>query len=126
MIQMSDELSTLLRAHGEAQGKADLYAAVKDLLRKYGEKLNRQYNESNKAYKSLERAGRINDAQRVLNQTILLQYQEIAHRDLLIEILQRQEAALKQSMSAKEALIAYLEQHGEEESSDRTPFTRRI
>ena len=98
--------------------KADLYAAVKDLLRKYGEKLNRQYNESNKAYKKQEKAGRINDAQRFLNQTILLQHQEIAHKDLLIEILQRQEAALKQSMSAKEALIAYFEQHGEEEFSD--------
>ena len=48
---MSDELSNLLRAHGEAQGKADLYAAVGDFLKKYGEKLNRQYNESQKAYK---------------------------------------------------------------------------
>lgn len=118
MIKKSDELSTLLRAHGEAPGKAELYTAVSDLLKKYGEKLNRQYNESDKAYKRLEKAGRIKDAQRVLNQTVQIQYQELAHRDLLIEILQRQGAALKQSMSAKEALVAYFEQHSKEESSD--------
>ena len=120
MIQMTDELSNLLRAHGEAQGKADLYAAVGDFLKKYGEKLNRQYNESHKAYKKLEKAGHINDAQRALSKTVLIQYQELAQRDLSIEILQRQESALRQSMSAKEALIAYFEQHGEgeEESSD--------
>ena len=118
MIQMSDELSNLLRAHGEAQGKADLYAAVGDFLKKYGEKLNRQYNESQKAYKKLEEAGHVKDAQRALSKAVLLQHQEIAHRDLLIEILQRQESALKQSMSAKEALIAYLEQHDEEKDSD--------
>ena len=118
MIQMSDELSNLLRAHGEAQGKADLYAAVGDFLKKYGEKLNRQYNESQKTYKKLEKAGHVKDAQRALSKAVLLQYQEIAHRDLSIEILQRQESALKQSMSAKEALIAYFEQHDEEKDSD--------
>ena len=118
-MEPNDEYSQKLKALHEAQAQSDLYLDLDGFLKKYEEKLNRLYNQAQKEYSRLKKSGITDKAlNNALRRIVLLQYQQLAQRDLRIEMLQRSTEAQKALKAANEDLIALLERLNQEDASD--------
>ena len=117
-MEPNDEYSQKLTTLHKAQAQSELYLDLDSFLKKYEEKLNRLYNQAQKEYSRLKKSGITDKAlNNALRRIVLLQYQQLAQRDLRIEMLKRSTEAQKALKTANEDFIALLEQLDQEDNS---------
>ena len=115
-MSSSEEFKQKLRAFHEAQAQADVYLDVDKFLKKYEERLNRQYTQADRDYARLQKTyAPINAQNAALQKVIRTQHQQLAQRDFRIENLKRANDALKTVRTLEEELIALSAQIDNEE-----------
>ncbi len=117
-IDIDEEYSRRFKAFYKAQGQSDLYMDVENFLKKYEDRLERQYNQATKDYERLKKRVDPNSKTltMALKKIIRLQNQQLAQRDFRIEMLERLNGALQTLNALEKDIIEFTEQLDKEES----------
>ena len=117
-IDIDEEYSRRFKAFYKAQGQSDLYMDVENFLKKYEDRLERQYNQATKDYERLKKRVDPNSKTltMALKKIIRLQNQQLAQRDFRIEMLERLNEALQTLNALEKDIIEFTEQLDKEES----------
>ncbi len=117
-IDIDEEYSRRFKAFYKAQGQSDLYMDVENFLKKYEDRLERQYNQATKDYERLKKRVDSNTKTltMALKKIIRLQNQQLAQRDFRIEMLERLNGALQTLNALEKDIIEFTEQLDKEES----------
>ncbi len=119
-IDIDEEYSRRFKAFYKAQGQSDLYMDVENFLKKYEDKLERQYNQATKDYERLKKRVDSNTKTltMALKKIIRLQNQQLAQRDFRVEMLERLNEALQTLNALEKEIIEFTEQLDKQESVD--------
>ena len=111
-IDIDEEYSRRFKAFYKAQGQSDLYMDVENFLKKYEDRLERQYNQATKDYERLKKRVDPNSKTltMALKKIIRLQNQQLAQRDFRIEMLERLNEALQTLNALEKDIIEFTEQ----------------
>ena len=122
-IDIDEEYSRRFKAFYKAQGQLDLYMDVENFLKKYEDKLERQYNQATKDYERLKKRADSNTKTltMTLKKIIRLQNQQLAQRDFRVEMLERLNGALQTLNALEKDFIEFTEQLDKEESVEPPP-----
>ena len=111
-IDIDEEYSRRFKAFYKAQGQSDLDMDVENFLKKYEDRLERQYNQATKDYERLKKRVDPNSKTltMALKKIIRLQNQQLAQRDFRIEMLERLNEALQTLNALEKDIIEFTEQ----------------